>query len=267
MMQHSTHHNGLVTRTQGTGKDLVFLHGWGMNSGVFTEFSPLLSEEFTVTVIDLPGFGNNHGVIPDKYSVASLAEMIGPALPGDCVVAGWSLGGLVAQHLALSAADKVCGLVTIASSPRFVSDKGWPGIDPSVLSQFQKELGEDFKKTLERFLSIQAMGSETARQDVKKIKNSVTAYPDPSPDALASALQLLSDEDLRAVIGQIRQPTLRIFGRLDSLVPKTAIDNICQLQPQSDAVVLSKASHAPFISHPQQTADIIKRFMATRIQK
>ena len=265
-MQHSTQNNGLVTRSHGTGKDLVFLHGWGMNSGVFTEFSPLLSEEFTVTVVDLPGFGNNHNVVPDKYSVASLAEMIGPALPDNCVVAGWSLGGLVAQQLALSAPDRVTGLITIASSPRFVSANGWPGIDPAILSQFQKELGENFQKTLDRFLSIQAMGSETARQDVKKIKSSVTAYPDPSPDALAAALQLLSDEDLRAVIGQIRQPTLRIFGRLDSLVPKTAIDNICQLQPQSDAVVLSKASHAPFISHPQQTADIIQRFMATKIE-
>ncbi len=37
----SLHTNGeLVTRTQGTGVDVVFLHGWGMNSGAFTSFIP-----------------------------------------------------------------------------------------------------------------------------------------------------------------------------------------------------------------------------------
>ncbi|HIF49210.1 MAG TPA: pimeloyl-[acyl-carrier protein] methyl ester esterase, partial [Cytophagales bacterium] len=45
----------LVTRTQGTGKDLVFIHGWGMNSGAFTSFIPYLSADFRITTIDLPG--------------------------------------------------------------------------------------------------------------------------------------------------------------------------------------------------------------------
>ena len=54
----SLHTNGeLVTRTQGTGVDVVFLHGWGMNSGAFTSFIPYLSDNFRVTTIDLPGLG------------------------------------------------------------------------------------------------------------------------------------------------------------------------------------------------------------------
>ena len=44
----------LVSRTTGTGKDLVLLHGWGMNSGVFEHFIPLLANDFCVTTIDPP---------------------------------------------------------------------------------------------------------------------------------------------------------------------------------------------------------------------
>lgn len=252
----------LITRTQGTGKDLVFLHGWGMNSGVFAEFVPLLTQTFRVTTIDLPGFGENHLHVPGAYTVATLAAKIEKVLPDNCVLVGWSLGGLVAQQLALIAPQKVQKLITVASTARFIAGPGWPGIAPALLKQFEHDLVTDYKKTLERFLAIQAMGSDTARQDIKLIKRSMATYPNPSQAALADALALLSTEDLRSDITQIKQPTLRIFGRLDSLVPVSAIDPICELHPGCDAIVLSKASHAPFISHPHKTADAIRQFLS-----
>ena len=252
----------LVSRTRGTGKDLVLLHGWGMNSGVFEHFIPLLESEFRVTTIDLPGFGENNGVLPEEpYTVASVAKMITPYLPENCVVAGWSLRGLVAQQLALDLPEHVSALITIASTPRFVNGPCWPGIDAELLAQFETQLAKDYGKTLERFLAIQAMGSDTARQDMKAIRQSITAWPSPAEEALKASLALLSSEDLREHIGRIRQPTLRIYGRLDSLVPTSGIDRICELHPQSDTVVLPHASHAPFISHPQQSADIIRQFL------
>lgn len=250
----------LVTRTQGTGKDLVLLHGWGVNSGVFASLLPHLSQEYRVTLVDLPGFGQNHQYQPAHYTVAGLAEAVAPALPETCIVGGWSLGGLVAQQLALTQPQQVSGLVTLASSPRFIAGPGWPGIAPQVLADFGQSLQASVAKTLDRFLAIQAMGSPSARQDIRHIKQQVATYPDPAPDAVAAALALLGKEDLRAQLPQIRQPTLRIFGRLDTLVPAAAIDLICQLHPQADTVVLPSASHAPFISHPQQTADILLRY-------
>ena len=253
----------VFSRTYGAGKDLVFLHGWGMNSGAFSSFIPYLEKDWRVTVIDLPGFGNSREHVPEPYNVETIAASLESKLPEDCVIAGWSLGGMVAQQLALSLPESVCGVITIASTPRFIGGAGWPGIAPDLLLQFESQLETNYRKTLDRFLAIQAMGSETARQDIKAIKTHITAYPDPAPHALKEGLKLLSSEDLRSRIGRITQPTLRLYGRLDSLVPTSGIDMICQLHPQSDTVVLPHAAHAPFISHPQQTADIITQFMAT----
>ncbi|QJR82793.1 pimeloyl-ACP methyl ester esterase BioH [Alteromonas pelagimontana] len=235
-----------------------------MNSGVFSEFVPYLSEDFAVTTIDLPGFGENNAVVPSPYTIASLSDAIAPVLPSSCVVIGWSLGGLVAQQLALSQPDVVTDLVTIASTPRFLAGPGWPGIAGDLLNQFEQQLAKDYAKTLERFLAIQAMGSPSAKQDIKTIRKRVAQFPQPSSVALKDALRLLSEEDLRQHIGRIRQPTLRLYGRLDSLVPTSGIDRICELQPNSDTVVLPHASHAPFISHPQQSADIVRQFVSSR---
>ena len=254
--------SALVTRTQGTGLEIVFLHGWGMNSGAFTSFIPYLSDNFTITTIDLPGFGENADHLPSPYTVETLANALVDVLPERCVLVGWSLGGLVAQKLALIAPEKLAGLITIASTPRFIAGPGWPGIAADLLKMFEAQLEKNYQKTLERFLAIQAMGSETAKQDIKAIREHVTQFPDPAEEALKKGLRILSTEDIRQEIGRIAVPTLRIYGRLDSLVPTSGIDNICELQPQSDTVVLPHASHAPFISHPQQTADIIFSFVA-----
>lgn len=259
----SLHTNGtLVTRTQGAGFEVVFLHGWGMNSGAFTSFIPHISDNFRVTTIDLPGFGENAGNVPSTYNVDSLAEAILPYLPKKCMVVGWSLGGLVAQKLALMAPEILTGLITIASTPRFIAGPGWPGIAADLLGLFEAQLEKDFQKTLERFLAIQAMGSDTAKHDIKVIRQQITQYPSPAEEALKKGLRILSSADLRQDIARIVVPTLRLYGRLDSLIPTSGIDRICELHPQSDAVVLPHASHAPFISHPQQTADILLNFAA-----
>lgn len=251
----------LITRSQGAGKDLVLLHGWGMNSGAFSEFITTLASDYRITLIDLPGFGENADIVPEPYTLEALCAAIEPMLPSQCVIVGWSLGGLIAQQLAVQHSNKVAALITMASTPKFEACHGWNGIEPNILRQFESQLERDYEKTVERFLAIQAMGSDTARKDIKTIRSAIQQYPAPSVLALRDGLSLLSNVDLRDVIGRISVPTLRLYGRLDSLVPTSVIDRIHELQPEADSVVLCHASHAPFISHPQQTHDIIDRFV------
>jgi len=259
----------LKNLSQGSGRTLVLLHGWGMNSAVFSEFLPFLTADLEVIRICLPGFGQNSDKLPEDYSLDNISALVNESIPEGAVVAGWSLGGLVAQQLALSYPDKIAGLITLASSPCFVSNGCWKGIEPEVLSGFQRQLARDYERTLDRFLAIQAMGSASARQDVKTIRQQLGALPSPAEVALAAGLSLLETVDLRGMIGRINQPTLRLYGRLDSLVPTSSIDRIHELHPGADTVVMPHAAHAPFISHPQQTADILLNFInnLTRIDR
>ncbi len=261
-MRESQEPQSLVSRTFGTGNDLVLLHGWGMNSGAFSSFIPFLSDHFRVTTIDLPGFGENAGLLPAQYTLSALTDMIALHLPEQCIVAGWSLGGLVAQSVALRQPG-LRGVITLASTPRFMAGPGWPGIAPELLEDFKSQLDKDYRKTIDRFLAIQALGSDSAKQDIKRIRRQIMDFPQPAPQALHGGLTILGDEDIRDRIGRIQSPSLRVYGRCDTLVPSSGIDRICELHPQADTVVLPHASHAPFISHPQQTANIILSFAAS----
>lgn len=228
---------------------IVFLHGWGLNSAIWQPLIDLVDDSFQVITVDLPGFGDNNQLVPKEYSLVAIAKMIVEAVNQPAVYLGWSLGGQIASQIALSFPEHVKALVTVASTPCFEQRENWPGIQPIVLKSFHQQLNKDVKATLEGFLKIQAMGSPHLRQDIKLLRDLVMAQPLPDKQALSAGLNLLKEADLREQLVQIQQPFLRLYGKLDSLVPKTALPLIEQLAPQSEAIVFDKASHAPFISH------------------
>ncbi|ATL97676.1 pimeloyl-[acyl-carrier protein] methyl ester esterase [Aeromonas sp. CA23] len=245
----------------GQGPDLVLLHGWGMNGAVWHGIAQPLAAHYRLHLVDLPGFGNSPLADGSEYSLPWLAEQVAAVLPQKCHLLGWSLGGLVASQLALTQPERCQSLITVASSPCFMARDDWPGIAPKVLTGFNQMLAGDFKQTIERFLAIQAMGSEHARDDIRQLRHWLAERPAPQLAALEAGLGLLADVDLRDELATLSLPWLRVYGRLDSLVPKAAIPLLDERYPASHSLVLEKASHAPFISHPQQFVEIIRHFV------
>ena len=280
---------------QGTKKiiTVVLIHGWGLNSGVW---QPLINSflanncdnatnEYRLITIDLPGFGNNSNLDVRPYSLANLCQKIDQTIDEPAIYLGWSLGGLIATEMALSYPEKVLGLITVASSPNFtevIDDESsdnetsnnetsnnessenidWPGIKASVLAGFHQQLSSNIEKTLTNFLKIQAMGSPHIRQDLKLITQLVMQYSMPTQNTLEHSLQLLSTSDLRHQLALIHKPFLRLYGENDSLVPRKVMNLVKSIAPNSDQHSFSGASHAPFISHPDDFYQVLSNWIA-----
>ena len=152
----------LFHTTVGQGPEIVLLHGWGMNAGVWEPFLPLL-HDYQVTLVELPGHGNS----PWNDSDVTLQHWVQKVLdvaPERATWCGWSLGGQVAQLAAMQEPDRVSALVLLSSTPRFVQGPGWQhAVQQQVFHQFGEQLLEDTESTLQRFLSLQVRGSESAR--------------------------------------------------------------------------------------------------------
>ncbi|KGK00477.1 Carboxylesterase [Thalassotalea sp. ND16A] len=258
----------LQFHTQGSGFSLVFLHGWGLNSAIFTPLAEKLAKHYRVTTIDLPGFGQNSQLQVDDYSLDNISAMVAQCLVTinqPSIIIGWSLGGLVATNIALHYPENISALVTITSSPFFVEQPNWPGIKAELLQSFHQQLSIDAHKTIDAFLKIQAMGSEHIRQDIKQIKALIKHYPEPTTTTLDQSLSLLETVDLRAKILALTQPMLRMYGRLDALVPKAMIGQMDKLLPDSDSYTFHRASHAPFISHSDEFYTVLTDWISGNI--
>jgi pimeloyl-[acyl-carrier protein] methyl ester esterase len=248
---------------------LVFLHGWGMNSGVFSDFIQQLQERFVsepnlsvnISALDLPGYGEFASMEAATISLKSKAVFIEALLEPNTILVGWSLGGLVAQKIAIEQSEKLKGLICLCSSPKFASHGDWKGIEPKILHNFEQQLARDPAKTLKRFLAIQNLGQTSSKANIQMMFDSLVGRVVASAGTLKRGLHILENEDLRREIADILIPTLRVYGGLDSLVPSPSIAKIADLQPEATHITYEKASHAPFISHPQSLIDDIVKFV------
>jgi pimeloyl-[acyl-carrier protein] methyl ester esterase len=253
--------------SQGKGLPLVFIHGWGLNSAIWQPCIDQLQDDFEVITIDLPGYATNKSFTLAQYSLEALADIVRQAVGKPAVFLGWSLGGLVASKMAIKYPDQVLGLVTIASSPQFVERDNWPGIKEDVLSLFHHQLAQDTVKTISNFLKIQAMGSPHIRQDIKKIRDLVMQYKLPSQQVLDDSLRLLETSNLSGELSHVSLPFLRLYGKLDGLVPKKVIPLIDNIVPNSQGYVFKQASHAPFISHQTEFLITLKSWLLERVRQ
>ncbi|AIJ07965.1 MULTISPECIES: pimeloyl-ACP methyl ester esterase BioH [Edwardsiella] len=241
--------SALFWHTCGAGKrDLVLLHGWGLNAEVWRCIVPQLSAQFRLHLVDLPGYGRSGGDTP--YSLAEMTQRVLAQAPERALWLGWSLGGLVATQAALHHPQRVSGLITVASSPCFTAQTAWPGIRGDVLHHFQSQLRDDFQRTVERFLALQTLGTDSARQDARALKSVVLAQPMPSAAVLNGGLSLLRETDLRPQLATLAPPWLRLYGALDGLVPRRVVPLVDALSPRGRSLIIPGAAHAPFISHP-----------------
>jgi pimeloyl-[acyl-carrier protein] methyl ester esterase len=244
----------------GQGQPLVMIHGWGMHSGVWQSIIKRLSQKYMLYLVDLPGMGSSRPVEP--YHLHSLADEIAEVIPGVTDVLGWSLGGLVAQRIALNQPDRVRRLVLVGSTPKFVSNIDWQaGVDPANFSAFAESVNHDYKATILQFLTLQCMKSNDRRSTIKQLRAAFELKPTPTQTTLQRALRVLLESDLRDEIANIRKPTLLIHGDRDTLAPVQAAHWMMQQLPIGYLRVISGAAHAPFLSHSEQFIETLNQFL------
>ena len=197
----------------------------------------------------------------DACDPAACAAALADALPRALWV-GWSLGGIIALHAGLAHADKVRGIVEISASPRFTLAADWPhGVTRDVFAQFGAGLRRDYRGTIERFLALEALGSEHAQAELRDLKVHVFDRGEPSLQALTEGLRTLDTTDLRTRLSELTMSSLWIAGRRDRLVPAEAMRWAAGQSPQGRFVEFS-SGHAPFIGHAPEVAAAILEFAA-----
>lgn len=239
----------LYRHTIGSGPDVVLLHGWGMHSGVWEDVAQSLLEDYRVTVLDLPGHGYSRRA-ESGHTLVDLCAAVIAVTPPHAAWVGWSLGGLIAQQIAITAPERVNRLALVNSTPCFMQRPDWPhGIAPSVLRHFAEELRQNYRATLKRFIALEVHGSEHATAQLHQLKTMLFQHGEPDVSALENGLAILEQTDLRAELPHIVCPTLLLMGQRDQLVPAAAGAALRQWLPNARLHVFPRTGHAPFFSH------------------
>jgi len=242
---------------QGSGPDLILVHGWGLHGGIWGELPTRLAPHFRVTTLDLPGHGRSR-TAGESLSLAAFTDRVAELCSAPAIWLGWSLGGLIALNAALRHPGKVAKLVLVGATPKFVQAPDWPHAMPTeVFAGFARNLTRDYRATLLRFLSLQVGNNESARALLKQLRAEMFAHGEPQPEALAAGLAMLEQTDLRAHLAEIRAPALVVHGSHDRLAPPAAGEYLATHLPQARWLRLEGAGHAPFLSHAALLVDAV----------
>jgi len=244
----------------GAGPPLVLLHGWAMHGGVFAPLVARLRDRYTLHVVDLPG----HGLSRDS-GVPLVLDACVDAIAAQVPVApwcGWSLGGLIALHAAATRPTQVPALALLCANARFVRGEDWRyGVSPEIFRDFATGLRADYRATLDRFIALEAFGSDHAKEEIRTLRDDLFARGEPAADVLADGLELLETTDLRAVLPTLAVPSLWLAGRRDRLVDPRAMRDAAALAPRATLHVFEHAGHAPFLTHADEVAVQLSAFL------
>ena len=258
--------SALYFEVQGRGRDVVLLHGWGLNLRVWDELAGALAPRFRVIAIDLPGHGKSDWDARASTPAAQawrVHETLAP-LTQRYTLLGWSSGGQFALDLAAAMPAGIERLALVATTPKFLAAAGWRcGTAPALLRRLERQLQADCERTVSRFLALQVRGCapRTAARVLERLRHAVAVHGGARPEALALGLTRLKEGDLRTALPLVRVPALVIAGRLDRITRAAAARALAAALPRARYVEFARAAHAPFLSSPVRFAQLLTEFL------
>ena len=253
----------------GHGPPLVLIHGWAMHGGVFATLVERLRDRHTLYLIDLPG----HGLSRDDATPLEF-DAVCDAILSQVPVApwlGWSLGGMFALHAAARDRVRVPALIALCSSPCFVRGSDWRyGVSAEIFRDFAQGLSEDYRATLDRFVALEAFGSDRAKEEMRELRAELFARGEPAARVLVDGLRILETADQRPLLAELRVPSLWIAGRRDRLVdPRAVRDAVATIEQAGHAPAtfaqVEHAGHAPFLTHVDEVIAHLTPFLSSGV--
>ena len=225
---------------------LVFFHGWGFSHTIWLSLAQALEKDYELYLVDLPGYGKSVSLDWESFKTELLHQ-----LPEAFAIAGWSLGGLFASRLTIEEPSHITHLVNIASSPCFIRERDWPGVDKQVFAEFCSNLVAEPLETLMKFVGLQLNGQSLQKKHLSL----------PSALSLQEGLKILAEWDLREALGRIMKPTCFMFGRLDTITTRRTMAAMQARYPQFRYILFSKAAHMPFLAEQEMFITCLREFV------
>ncbi len=202
----------------------------------------------SVYTVDLPGHGRSGGTGRD--TIVGYAETVAAFLRAldveRAIIAGHSMGGAVAQTMALDFAACVAGLVLLGTGGRL-------RVAPAILEGVQT----DFVKSVE--LITRVAWAPDAPPGLTELGRQ--ALLETGPDVLLGDFVACNRFDVMERLAEIQVPTLAVTGTADRLTPVKYARFLAELIPGARLTTVEGAGHMVMLERPAEVERAVRKFL------
>lgn len=242
---------------RGSGAPLLLIQGLGYARWGWEPVVPGLAERYRVLFFDNRGIGDSDK--PDgPYTARAMADdalqVLDEAGVEHAHVLGASLGGMIAQELAVTAPERVDRLVLCCTTPGGANAVPMPEV---TVKLFAEAAALDPLVALRRFVE-NALGNDPAPALVEDLFARRVANP---PDPAGWQAQAAAGAAFAGVDGEIAAPTLVLHGTADNVIDHRNAALLAERIPAARVELLPDAGHLFFWEQPDAFVRIVAEFL------
>lgn len=244
---------------------LLLVHGFAGDKDNWSMIAPYLTRDYHVIAPDLPGFGENernpdlaYDLQAQTARLKAFADALGLSRPH---VGGNSMGGWIALRYAIEYPDALASLTLLNNA----------GVNGANESELQKQAAnEDYNPlvlaNLEDADRLVAMVVHKPPHIPSRLKPVLYADGLKYRDQLDTIFWVIAtegrDHPLNDRLGEVKVPTLIIWGRHDKLLDVSCVPVLEAGIAGSVSHIFEHVGHVPMIEDPKATAAVMKGFLA-----
>ncbi|MDW3182371.1 3-oxoadipate enol-lactonase [Roseobacter sp.] len=236
------------------GAPVVFANSLGTDLRLWDPILPHLPEGLRIIRFDKRGHGLS-SCPPGPYTMGALItdteQLLDHLQVRDGVFVGLSIGGMIAQGLAVKRLDMIRAMVLSNTGAKIGTPDMWSERIESVRQGGIESLAD---VVMERWFSE----GFRATPELELWRNMLTRQEDEGYMGCSAAI---SGTDFYTTTASLRLPTLGIAGSEDGATPPDLVRETTDLIPGSQCHVIRKAGHLPCVEQPEECAAHLTRFL------
>jgi sigma-B regulation protein RsbQ len=257
-------------RVFGNGSQpMLFAHGFGCDQNMWRFLTPAFEDDYKIILFDYVGAGQSDKSSYNAERYASLQGYAQDVLDicseldlREVIFVGHSVSGMIGVLAAIEEPSYFQKLVLVGPSPRYINDADYVG-------GFEKRDIEGLLETMEKnyigwanFLAPNIMANADKPALGAELAESFCTT-DPVIARQFAQTTFLSDnrEDLQ----KVQVPCLILQCTDDIIAPLEVGDYLAKNLPNNTLQVMKATGHCPHMSAPEETVDLIKKYLATPV--